>query len=165
MEVMVCVLIASILASLVVASLSAARTKNSLPAALAILESQDRLARDRAARFRQPVLLHFDIQTGQVLRVESPPSGKARRTVILPGGQGAGVERCIILGESSSARERFDVECHALGRSASYAALVSANGQRQWVVVCGLTGEFSKVEDESEVHHIFGRSASGRHPD
>jgi len=160
-EMMVCLVIAATLAALAVHRLRPARGRLSLRAALVKLESQDHLMRNRAKQSGRPGQLLFDLEQAEVTRIEANASGLEQSTPVLSSLDGPRVEQVRVMGTDASSDGRFRITCFGLGRTASYAVLVAAGEQRQWVVVSGLTGQFENIDDESQVRDIFQQANAG----
>jgi prepilin-type N-terminal cleavage/methylation domain-containing protein len=154
-ELMICLVITATLSAMAVTRLRPARGGLSLHAALATLEAQDHLMRDRSQRSGRPGELLFDLPQARVMRTEASASAPDRSTTIFSGPDGPRVEQVRVLGSERAPDGRYRITCFGRGRTASYAVLLAVGGQRHWVVVSGLTGQFESVQDEAQVQDIF----------
>ncbi len=141
------------------------------------LAHADRLARLTAQRLGRPCLLRFDLDRRLVLRVvagESEPRGGAAGRMLPPGWR---VDRVVVprggalpgrvSGDAAPVRADagvVDVACSTGGRSASYAVALAGpdEGRRQWIMVSGLTGQVTPVNDQEEIDNLVALLAGDR---
>ena len=153
-ELMVCIVVLATLTALAAANLRAGRRASGLRSALVQLETEDQLMRDRSRLGGGEGRLVFDLDAGRVTRVEADAQGRERTVPLTAFPEAARVERVRTVGGRID-RSEVTVTCSRAGRTPSYAVLVSAGGNGQWVLVIGMTGKTEMVDDEAQVEDIF----------
>ena len=154
-ETMSCIAIATALAAIAAANLRGGQDSIRLRSALVELQSHDHLMRDRARRWGDRGELVFNAETGRVTRVEPRREGPAQEIPLPEFADDVRVEKVLIAGDRDTDRDATRIVCSAAGRTNTYAALVAAGSERQWIVVTGLTGKFERIDDERRVADIF----------
>jgi len=152
---MSCIAIATALAAIAAANLRGGQDSIRLRSALVELQSQDHLMRDRARRWGDRGELVFSAETGRVMRVEPRREGQPHEISLAEFADDVRVEKVLVAGDRETDRDTTRIACSTAGRTKTYAALVAAGSERQWIVVTGLTGKFERIDDERRVADIF----------
>jgi prepilin-type N-terminal cleavage/methylation domain-containing protein len=117
----------------------------------------DRLAREWSRRFGRPNRVVFDLDRGRVRRAAAGLDGEgdARPPAALRLPDGSRIARLMLAGRSHDAGE-VAIGVSPRGQTRSYAVLLEGRGgERRWLVVAGLTGRPTAVDDAHEVEAIF----------
>jgi type II secretory pathway pseudopilin PulG len=118
----------------------------------------DRATREWARRFGRTVRLSFDLDRGTVSRAAAGDDA-GDRPAALHLASGFRIERVVWPGGSATAGQA-SVAVSSRGQTPSYAVLLRGNGskagaERHWLVVAGLTGRTTAVNDDREVEDLF----------
>jgi len=113
-------------------------------AASAALSLVDRLARQQARRTARPVVLMIDVVDGSVTR-----DGDA----VLRVPEGMSLERVMTLGAAETPGPT-EIPISASGFSPTYALLLRAGSQSQWLVVSSV-GSFARFDDDGTIDNEF----------
>lgn len=159
-ELMAVVLLTALLATAVSLSLVHSRRIVQLQEVLDQLAFQDRLMRQQARQANRPARLLFQLDQDRVARVDSADPQVSGSCVQLP--RGYRIDRLRLPGGEASMGE-IALPCSANGHTPTYALRISApQGQRQWIVVAGLTGQVQKEMDENTIHQLFAALGAAR---
>jgi prepilin-type N-terminal cleavage/methylation domain-containing protein len=158
LEMLLVLALGAVLATAAAVSLASSRRAASAKDVAGQVAHFDRLTREQARRSGRPARLMFDLDRGDLRRTtddaedrHDPRAGASALHLV----GDARVAKVVRARESATAGQ-VSVPCSPRGQTPSYAVLlVGPGGQRQWVVVAGLTGQVSTVTDEREVEDIF----------
>ena len=161
-EMVLVIALTAILATAVTLSLTGPRRAAQARDVAEGVAHYDRLAREWSRRFGRPTRLTFHLNRGMVSRAvaDGEAAGAEEdsavdRPAALQLAGGYRIDRVVLAGRSASAGE-VSVPCSTGGQTPSYAVLLAGpGGQRQWLVVAGLSGNVLTVNDEREVEDIF----------
>ena len=163
MEMLLTVALAAVLATVAAVSLAGAARSARARDAAGQVAHYDRLTREAARRFGRPVRLTFDLDRGTLRRsaldaeYESARGGPS--PLHLPGG--ARIARLVSAGRDATTGS-VSLPCSERGQTPSYAVLVAGDaGERQWLIVAGLTGNVTTTSDAHEVQDMFHALAAG----
>ena len=156
-ETMLAVLIMALLTAGVALSFSQPLKASRTADAIELVRSFDLLGRQAAITSNRNVRLVFDLSSNTLLQRDGPDLHELRTHVSLP--PGCRIDSLRIAGQLVSAGEAVvDISPH--GWSRSYAVHLQGPGADRWLVFAGLSGQMSKVNDESQIPTYH---ASARH--
>jgi prepilin-type N-terminal cleavage/methylation domain-containing protein len=167
LEMLLVLALGAVLATAAAVSLASSRRAASARDVAGQVGHFDRLAREWAKRSGRPARLTFDLDRGDLRRTtddaadrNDPRAGSSALHLV----GDAHIAKVVRARESATAGQ-VSVPCSPRGQTPSYAVLLAGpGGQRQWLVVAGLTGQVSTVTDEREVEDIF-RTLAGEAAD
>jgi hypothetical protein len=122
--------------------------------AVELVRSFDAGCRDAARRFGRNVRLSFNLSDGRVARLEGD---RTTHQATLPHGTRIRMLRTAARRVSDG---RIDIPCSAAGLTRTYAVRLSGAGFEQWVLVAGITGDVTLVQDEAQLDAIFAATAT-----
>jgi prepilin-type N-terminal cleavage/methylation domain-containing protein len=155
-EVMMTVLLMALLASAAALSFSGPLRSARAADAQDQIRSFDAAARDMARHSHREVRLVFDLSGSTLARREGPELQDLRSRVSLPAG--CRVTQLCVAGQSFEDGEAV-VDFSSLGIGRSYAIHLSGAGLDRWLLIAGLSGQMTQVQDEVEAQSILGRAA------
>ena len=118
----------------------------------------DRLARERAKRSGEPVVLVFDLESGEWRREQQKGSTVRAHRFQLP--RGYSVEQVQTVYEHVESGEAM-ISCSVRGHTPTYALLLTGpSDRRRWMVVMGITGQAVELDHDQEVNDLFISLAS-----
>jgi type II secretory pathway pseudopilin PulG len=120
------------------------------------IRSFDAAARDMARHSNREVRLVFDLSGSTLARREGPGLQDLRSRVSLPAGYR--ITQFCVAGQSFEDGEAV-VDFSSLGICRSYAIHLSGPGLDRWLLLAGLSGQMTQVQDEVEAQSILGRAA------
>ncbi len=164
-ELTVVLLVMSIVAAAVTLSVAGPKRLADADDAVAAAAQLDLLARRYAVRHGRAVQLVFDLDAGRLSwrpaargddGDEPPPGGACR----MPEGYRLG--RLVLPGKTIQAGQTA-IWCSDRGATPSYAVRVDGFGESRWLLLAGMSGQASEIEDEKEIIETFALLAGGRH--
>lgn len=153
-EIMLAVLLMALLASAAALSFSQPLKVARAQDAMELVRSVDQTARQISRRFGRPVSISFDLSRDSVARVEG---SQQTYHAALP--HGVRIRQVRTAGRRASDGE-ISIPCSALGISRTYAVHLSGSGVDQWMLVSGISGEFTTIKNEPQLDAIFAATAT-----
>jgi len=157
-ELLAVLILSGLLAAAVSVSFAGAKQAMQLEDAVARVLSVDQTARQFARRWDRPMRIVFQLDSGSVAsvpasggsRLQSPVSGLSAD---LPGGFRL---QTLLLADHSITTGEFSLACSSDGVTPSYAfTVVGPKDQHQTVLVAGLSGQTTILQDEKEASQIL----------
>ena len=101
------------------------------------------------------VHLRVRMQDSRIGRIDTTKAEPLGCDLYLP--DGFSIARLLVRGQDLSEGE-VHIRCSSRGLTPSYALLVeSKQGHRQWLLVAGLTGQITRMDNEKHVREILAR--------
>jgi prepilin-type N-terminal cleavage/methylation domain-containing protein len=148
-EVLAVIALMALLTAAAAVSLSGVARTARVEDAADAFASFDRSTRELARRFERTPALRFDLNRGAVERFDG--DGQPVSPWLL----GTARVTRVIAGQEDRTSGQLTVPFSTLGRSPSYAVLLSGSDGERWVAFAGLTGQSLASNDEREVQDIF----------
>jgi prepilin-type N-terminal cleavage/methylation domain-containing protein len=155
-EVMMAVLLMALLATAAAVSFSGPLRTSRAADAQDQIRTFDAAARYMALHSNREVRLVFDLSGSTLSRREGPELRDLRSRVSLPAGHR--ITQLCVAGQSFEDGEAV-VDFSSLGICRSYAIHLSGPGLDRWLLIAGLSGQMTQVQDEVEAQSILGRAA------
>ena len=123
------------------------------------LVAADQQARGRARRFDRPYRLVYDLDRNEV-RISDGSPGKTSPTVLRVG-RGVQIDRLLQKGDRQTHGAPW-VEVRSQGTTPTYAVRVrTAKDQCAWLFYCGVTGQVTRLDEDSHVEALFEQLGEG----
>ena len=119
----------------------------------------DRLTRVAAKEQERSLVIVVDMSKGELHRTDD--RARPLESIPLRVPEGLTIERVLIRSEEMVRGKAF-IPVSRRGLTPSYALLVVGGGQKQWVLIAGLTGEPAEVRNEKQVREILAAVGVGR---
>ncbi len=160
-EVALVLLILAILAAAVTLEVRAPLARIGMRAVLDEIAAFDRLTRVFAREHDRPVRLVVALAAGRIRRTDEGGRDPLGEALKLPSGYRiAGLRLAGRRINSGSVA----VSCSARGLTPTYAVRVDGpGGRRQWILVAGLSGQITELDNETEVEDILLALEARRH--
>ena len=156
MELMIAVLLLALLTSAAMLSFSGPIRLARAHEAVEQVRSFDASARDAARRSGHGVRIVFDLAAGTIGRREGPELETLQCQTTLP--PGYRVTELRVAGQTLSDGLAL-IDVSMLGMSRSYAIHVTGQEFDQWMIIAGLSGEISQVQDERAMASLLDKAA------
>lgn len=150
-------LVLGLLAGMVALSLHGAAERAQLIDAVGAFGQHERLTREIARHGEQPLQMVVHLDAGRVERVHAATQQPRGQPLQLPGR--FRFEQ-LWLAEQRLLAGQIAIPCSRRGYTPSYAVQITdgrqGSGQQRWLVVAGLSGQITEIDDEKGVRDILG---------
>ena len=164
-EMVAVLLLAAMTSSLAIVSMRGRLVGAQMDSVLDHIGLADRLARHQAQAAGQVTILIFN-RHEQTIRIERRGTGGAERDVSSGADEtegrviyrlppGYSLADCKASGDAFPA-DPLAIEISRAGRSRSYAVRIRSRDRSRWLVVAGLTGDATEINDERDVDQALG---------
>ena len=121
----------------------------------------DSLTRRHAREHDRPLRLVVDLGRSELRRISGDGTEPAGTPLELGGD--CTIERLLIRDKDISGGSA-SITCSRRGLTPSYAILVGGRTGKQWLLVCGLTGDILETDDEEEIREVLAATAARNDP-
>jgi hypothetical protein len=153
-EMVAVLFLSALMATLSIASLAGVRRSAQLNDAIDQLARCNETVRRNAARLHSPLRLVLDPATGVVTEEALVPIDGGSGLVLYRLPPSFRFARCIFRGGNEAFGE-FEIAVAASGAMQSYAVEISGPKENGWALVAGLTGQVTRINDESKIMSIL----------
>lgn len=155
-ELTACLIIVGLLATAAAVSLGGVRQLHEMEDVVDQLALIDRLTREHAERFDEAETLLFDLEAGQVQRLDGEGRVDADRAAAWPLPAGFVFRGVRVQSEDWSTRQ-VSVAFSAMGTSPTYAIHLvrPSTSTETWLIFTGASGQVERVESQEVVDAIF----------
>lgn len=159
-EVMACMLLLALAATIVVVSLRPRQRHADFEQTLEKLWNQNQLARQRATRLSQHVAIRFDLDQ-QMVELLGRDGGRLANATEIRLPQNIRIEK-LRWGAKWYDHGRVELAVTDRGQSASYGLVVGDGSRREFFLVAGLSGQVQKVANDAQIDELFAMLPSKR---